>query len=42
MAGDERIRFALYCLQQIDIRIWYIEGEDEAISRFRIIAVQSE
>lgn len=41
LAGDERIHFKLYWRQQIDIGLRYIQGDGEAVARFRIIAVQS-
>ena len=41
LAGDERIHFKLYRRQQIDIGLRYMQGDDEAVVCFRIIAVQS-
>ncbi|OUC37142.1 hypothetical protein BJP35_2407 [Enterobacter sp. J49] len=41
LAGDERIPFKLYRCQQIDTGLRYMQGDDEAVARFRIIAVQS-
>ena len=41
LAGDERIHFELYRRQQIDIGLKYMKGDDEAVARFRIMAVQS-
>jgi len=41
LAGDERIHYKLYRRQQIDICLWYMQGDDEAVARFRLIAVQS-
>lgn len=41
LAGDERIHFELYRRQQIDTGLWHMQGDDEAVTRFSIIAVQS-
>lgn len=41
LTGDERIHFKLYRRQQIAIGLRYMQGDDEAVARFRIIAVQS-
>ena len=41
LTGDERIHFELYRRQQIGICLRYMQGDDEAVARFRIIAVQS-
>ncbi|ELP5696036.1 hypothetical protein [Enterobacter ludwigii] len=41
LTGDERIHFKLYRRQQIDIGLGYMQGDDQAVARFRIIAVQS-
>lgn len=38
---DERTHFSLCMRQQIDIGLRYMEAEDEAVERFRSIAVQS-
>ena len=42
LTGDERIHLALYRRQQIDIGLRYMKAEDEAVARFRIVAVQSK
>lgn len=41
LTGDERIHFKLYRRQQIDTGLRYMDGDNEAVARFRIIAVQS-
>lgn len=41
LAGNERIYFTLYRCQQIDTGLRYMQGDDKAVSRFRLIAVQS-
>lgn len=41
LTGDVRIHFKLYRRQQIDIGLQYMQGNDNAVARFRIIAVQS-
>lgn len=39
---DERTHFSLCMRQQIDIGLRYMKAEDEAVARFRIMAVQSK
>ncbi len=40
LTGDERIHFTLNWRQQIDTGLRYMQGDDEAVARFRIIAFQ--
>lgn len=41
LTGDEHIHFTLYRRQQIDTGLRHMERNDEAVARFRLIAVQS-